>query len=638
LPATGNNVLSRVLKSPLTVIAVLLLFTLTSFWSLIGWKSSQERAAAFAKAGFETQALTHSLAQHASKSFGAVALALFGSRQYVLHSDRSARSSAEINDLLAQYAKNIPQVREIGLLSATGDWMFSSFETVPTVNNSDREYFRYHQSHPEDDAPRISDPLVSRVTGRPTLLMTQRVSNADGSFGGIAFAAIDLAYFRSFYSGFETDQHRSVTLMNDDGKVLVHRGDGEVGKNTASSALFSSRLKNSASGLYSIVSPFDEQRKQFAYERLQDFPIVISVVVSEDDILRAWHEARNFDVLIAGGISALLIALGSLLAFQFRMRSAMAMLLRERERGYRLLAENVEDVVSRFDLNGKRLYISPSIEKLLGWPAAEILRMSAFATIHPGHREILKKVIEGLGPDNPTATCEYLTRRKDDTYVWVETQMNYVVDPDEPSPEIVAVVRDISQRKAAEEQLMAANERLKGLSETDPLTGIANRRKFDDMLDREFKRCQRSKSHLSLLFIDIDKFKAFNDTYGHGAGDDCIRQVAGALAVNLKRPGDLVARYGGEEFAVLLPETNVGSAESVAESLRQAVADLALPHQGSHHGRVTVSIGLAGARCDAVASAVSILAAADGGLYAAKEQGRNQVCSAAESPSLTLMR
>lgn len=625
--------MSKLIKSPLTVIAVLLAFTLASFWSLVAWKSSQERAAAFAKAGFETQGLTHSLAQHASKSFGAVALALFGSRQYILHSDRSARASAEINDLLAQYAKNIPQVREIGVLSVTGDWMYSSFETIPTVNNSDREYFRYHQSHPEDDAPRISDPLVSRVTGRPTLLMTQRISNADGSFGGIMFAAIDLAYFRSFYSSFETDQNRSVTLMNVQGKVLVHRGDGEIGKDMAGSTLYSSRLRNSASGLYTIVSPFDGRSKQFAYERLDDFPVIISVAVPEDEILRAWHEDRDFDVLLASGISALLIALGSLLAFQFRKRTVMARMLRERERGYRLLAENIEDVVSRFDLNGKRLYISPSIEKLLGWPAAEIIRQSAFATIHPGHREILKKVIEGLGPANPTATCEYLTRRKDDTYVWVETQMNYVVDPQEPSPEIVAVVRDISKRKAAEEQLMAANERLKGLSETDPLTGIANRRKFDDMLDREFKRCQRSKSHLSLLFIDIDKFKSFNDTYGHGAGDDCIRQVAGVLAANLKRPGDLVARYGGEEFAVLLPETNASNAESVAEALRQAVADLALPHQGSDHGCVTISIGLAGTRCDSRTSAVSILAAADDGLYVAKEQGRNQVCSTAETLS-----
>ncbi|MBR1157226.1 cache domain-containing protein [Bradyrhizobium sp. JYMT SZCCT0428] len=243
----------KVVKSPLTVIAVLLCLTLASIWSLIAWKSVQARTAAFAKAGSETLGLTHSLAQHASKTFGAVALALFGARQYVEHSDRSARASAEINDLLAQYVKNVPQVRELGVLSDSGSWIYSSFETVPTVNNADRDYFNYHRSHPEDGNARISEPLISRVTGRPTLLMTQRLSHSDGSFAGVVFAAVDLQYFRTFYGGFEADQTRSITLMKTNGKVLIHRNEGETGKDVAGTPLISSRLKNSASGLYSIV-------------------------------------------------------------------------------------------------------------------------------------------------------------------------------------------------------------------------------------------------------------------------------------------------------------------------------------------------------------------------------------------------
>lgn len=163
---------------------------------------------------------------------------------------------------LAQYAKNIPQARELGVLGESGDWMFSSFETVPAVNNGDREYFRYHQSHPEDAAPRISEPLISRVTGRPTLLMTQRLPNPDGSFGGVVFAAIDLAYFRSFYQGFEAEQDRTVTLMTTSGKVLVHRRDDQVGKDLARNS-FLAHLKDSEAGLYSIVSPFDGRTKQF---------------------------------------------------------------------------------------------------------------------------------------------------------------------------------------------------------------------------------------------------------------------------------------------------------------------------------------------------------------------------------------
>jgi diguanylate cyclase (GGDEF)-like protein len=127
---------------------------------------------------------------------------------------------------------------------------------------------------------------------------------------------------------------------------------------------------------------------------------------------------------------------------------------------------------------------------------------------------------------------------------------------------------------------VAANEELKALSETDTLTAVANRRRFDRTFDGEFKRCQRSESPLSVLFIDIDKFKSFNDTYGHG--DECIRRVAQALASRLKRPADLVARYGGEEFAVLLPQTAAINAEVVAGTMRKAVANLATPIRVAH--------------------------------------------------------
>ena len=163
-------------------------------------------------------------------------------------------------------------------------------------------------------------------------------------------------------------------------------------------------------------------------------------------------------------------------------------------------------------------------------------------------------------------------------------------------------------------------------------------RRFDRTFEAEFKRCQRSGAQLSVLFVDIDKFKAFNDTYGHSAGDDCIRRVARAIASGLKRPADLVARYGGEEFAILLPATTPANAERMAETVRKAVADLAIPHQASAHGHVTISVGLAGGKCEARTSTSSMLTAADEALYVAKEQGRNQVCVAADNPSLRLVR
>lgn len=622
----------RILKSPSYIVGLLLALTLASLWGFVAWKAREEKAEAFAKAGSETRALTHSLAQHASKSFNAVALALLGARQYVQHSDRSARASAEINDLLAQYVRKVPQVRELGVLSETGSWLYSSYETIPAVNNADREYFRYHKEN-ADEGIRIGDPLISRVTGRPTVLMTQRLSNADGSFAGVVFGAIDVPYLRAFYESFEAGETRTVTLLKTNGRVLVHRLDRAIGADLAERTdLFGGdRMANQTTALYPFVSPFDGVKRQFGFERVPDFPLLIAVAIPESEILRSWYSGLKLDLLLAAAISIMLAAIAAFLWLQLRKRSQMARLLREQERGYRLLAENTEDVVTRVAATGERLYISPSVEKLIGWRPAEIIAHSAYSNIHPDHHALVKGFVESLSATNRSVTCEYMTRHKDGHYIWVETQLNFIVDPAGTSPEIVGIVRDISRRKAAEERLVAANAQLKSLSETDMLTGVANRRKFDETFEKERKRAQRNGAHLCVLFIDIDKFKIFNDTYGHAAGDDCIREVAQALSAALKRPADLVARYGGEEFAIILPDTAADNAASVAETIRQAISDLKLEHSGGPSGIVTISIGVAGAKLDGRSDGTKLLIAADEALYRAKETGRNRVCVAPDS-------
>jgi len=287
--------------------------------------------------------------------------------------------------------------------------------------------------------------------------------------------------------------------------------------------------------------------------------------------------------------------------------------------------------VTRVAATGERLYISPSVEKLIGWKPAELITQSAYSNIHPDHHELVKGFIESLNDKNRSITCEYMSRHKDGHYIWVETQLNFIVDPDGTSAEIVGIVRDISRRKAAEERLVAANAQLKSLSETDMLTGVANRRKFDEVFEKERKRAQRNSANLSVLFIDIDKFKVFNDTYGHAAGDECIRTIAQTLSRSLKRPADLVARYGGEEFAVVLPDTAAENAAGVAETLRQAVSDRKLEHSGGPAGIVTISVGVAGAKLDGRSDGSRLLVAADEQLYLAKESGRNRVCVAPDS-------
>jgi diguanylate cyclase (GGDEF)-like protein len=167
---------------------------------------------------------------------------------------------------------------------------------------------------------------------------------------------------------------------------------------------------------------------------------------------------------------------------------------------------------------------------------------------------------------------------------------------------------------------------LKELLSTDAMTGIGNRRRFDDALDREWRRCSRSGRPLSLLMIDVDHFKAYNDHCGHLEGDDCLRRVARLLVDSVGRPGDLVARYGGEEFVCLLPEIGEAGARAVAAKISAVFAEAAIPHPAfAVDGRLTVSIGVATATDVATQRLPEMIALADKLLYAAKRGGRDQV-------------
>lgn len=181
---------------------------------------------------------------------------------------------------------------------------------------------------------------------------------------------------------------------------------------------------------------------------------------------------------------------------------------------------------------------------------------------------------------------------------------------------------------ARTEELNQLNNTLQALSLTDGLTGIANRRRFDEQVKLAWSHAMRDSQPVALAIIDIDWFKAYNDHYGHQAGDDCLRQVSKILEANLNRPNDFLARYGGEEFVFISASTDAEQATLIAQKICQAFKTAQLPHAASSFGYVTVSIGLVAMTPHGYDSAASIIKAADKALYLAKAQGRNQVVMA----------
>jgi diguanylate cyclase (GGDEF)-like protein/PAS domain S-box-containing protein len=210
-----------------------------------------------------------------------------------------------------------------------------------------------------------------------------------------------------------------------------------------------------------------------------------------------------------------------------------------------------------------------------------------------------------------------------------------VMGRDGASDTMIGVLIDMTAHYEIEHALIAANRRLDEIAYTDGLTGIANRRRFDEAFEREWRAAARSGTYLSIIMIDVDLFKSYNDLYGHPAGDECLRQVARAIRSVGQRPYDLVARYGGEEMVMLLPSTNAEGARQLGERAREAILALGIGHEGNtgHGNLLTVSMGIATAHpitpCT-VESRHALVADADALLYEAKRRGRNRVVSPAE--------
>ncbi|WP_322979573.1 sensor domain-containing diguanylate cyclase [Pseudomonas sp. C11] len=294
---------------------------------------------------------------------------------------------------------------------------------------------------------------------------------------------------------------------------------------------------------------------------------------------------------------------------------------------YKTLLESTRAIPWKIDWKSMTFaYIGPQIETLLGWSQASWVSAEDWAArIHADDRDRVVEFCISQSQNGVDHEADYRALTAAGDYVWIRDVVHVVRDDNGEVESLIGFMFDISERKKTEEQLLTLQKQLEEYSYKDGLTGVANRRMFDSVLATEWANAQRTLQPLSLILLDIDHFKQFNDHYGHIQGDDCLKSVGQALSLAASRPRDFLGRFGGEEFVLVLPETDEAAARHIAERCRQQVRQQRIPHERSSvSSMLTISLGVGTIVPGAHDRPLDFLNAVDKLLYQAKQLGRDR--------------
>lgn len=590
--------------------------------------------------------------------------------------------------LLETITDDHPAIANVMVVDAKGAPVCSGRATGPDFNVADRSYFRTVMVD-RPSAYALSEVLISKRDGLLTIVAAAPLYADDtpGVPTGAILASLKLSWFSRFAERVPaTDAHSAMVIDARNGLLLTSTADnaGFMGQNVQNHPLLQAFRRDGSGGAIDAAD-FAGTEQIFGFAPLPgtDGHMFIAVGLARDEVLGAANRRLRVELAIAVVVACLATLLASVAAHAWLLRpgaeiaaivqgfgmgalhrridtrairvvemrhlattfNAMADAIQEHEQElrethaalalsetlHRTLSENMTDLITRMDADFNRIYVSPACETLLGYSQEELVGRNGGTIVHPHDRQMFRASLEApLRQGAATARASYRSIHKSGAPIWLETQGQRLPD----GSGFVLVTRDITERKTFEASLEAANAMLERYARQDGLTGLANRRRFDEALDMEWRRAAREAEPLALLMLDIDRFKHFNDSYGHPSGDECLRRVADCVSTVLRRPADLAARYGGEEIAVILPSTDLEGAGHIAELILAAVAALGIVHPSNEPGVVTVSIGAAVVRPGPNSRyRQDLLARADAALYRAKHEGRNCVRLADDAPA-----
>lgn len=476
--------------------------------------------------------------------------------------------------------------------------------------------------------PALSRPLRAAPDEPWHVALGRGFGPPGGLSAGIVAALVPLEALAMPLSRIDLGPDGLAALLRSDGVVLVREPPGrtEVGSTLRPDARLRQAIGQVGVPLVA-TSRFDQQQRLYSTENVPGLPLVVALMDPAEHITARWQR----DALLLAGADACLLATlaaaGLLLDRERRRRAAGAAELAASVHDFTMLAEHASDMTVRVGLDGVRTYVSPGALRLLGRPPEDMVGRSVFAEAQDDADQKLRAAgARLLAGESDIEIVLHTMRHAHGHDVPVETALRLMRDGAGRPLGWVAVNRDNSARLAAEAALQQA-------ASHDTLTGLANRRGFEDALAKAWARCTAASLPLAVLLLDLDGFKALNDAHGHPAGDAALRGVATRLRASLRRSDEVAGRLGGDEMALLLPGANTEDARAVAERLRAMIEVAARSGQLAPRAeRISASIGVASAWPTATAGAAgpsALLADADAALYRAKREGRNCVRLAA---------